>query len=197
MPSILEILGVATGILGVYLTILRTPLCWIVASVNVIIYGYIFFEAKLYADMALQFVFLVCSVYGWFLWTHSSNSFKADDSPLYVQRSTISELMIGMIITIPIAIMVGMGLSHYTDADVPYIDAVLASVSIWGQILQTKKRIEHWYVWMFVDASYICVYAMKDLYLSSMLYFIFLIMAIQGARVWNSTLRFAAKNLTQ
>ena len=51
MPSQLEIAGFITGILGVFLTIKRSPFCWPVSALNVLQYGFIFHEAKLYADM--------------------------------------------------------------------------------------------------------------------------------------------------
>ena len=196
MPSFLEILGFLTGITGVFLTIKRSPFCWPISALNVMLYGVIFYDAKLYADMGLQGVFLVFSVYGWYAWTKDSKNYLPDSSPLQVTRSTIKELSFGLLITIPIAMIIGYMLKNQTNADFPYIDSMLASLSIFAQILQTRKRLENWYIWIVVDAVYILIYVSKDLYLSAILYAVFLALAIQGAIEWRRVSGFSTKNLS-
>jgi nicotinamide mononucleotide transporter len=196
MPSLLEILGFFTGIAGVYLTIKRSPFCWPISALNVMLYGVIFYDAKLYADMGLQGVFLVFSVYGWYAWTKGSENYLPDSSPLQVKQSTIKELSFGILITIPIAVILGYMLKNQTNADFPYIDSMLASLSIFAQILQTRKRLENWYIWILVDTVYILIYLSKDLYLSAILYTVFLGLAIQGANEWRKVLGFSTKDLS-
>jgi len=195
MPSILEIMGFITGIAGVYLTIQRSPFCWPVSGLNVLLYGKIFYDARLYADMGLQAIFFAFSIYGWIAWTTNAKSYEPDASPLKVKKSSFVELLIGLLITFPSAMLIGYVLMSQTNADVPYIDSILASLSIWAQILQTRKRLENWYLWIAVDVVYIFIYVQKELYLSSMLYLVFLILAIRGAKEWRKVLWFSAKNL--
>lgn len=197
MPSLLEILGFFTGIIGVYLTIKRSPFCWPISALNVMLYGVIFYDAKLYADMGLQGVFLVFSVYGWYAWTKGSENYLPDSSPLQVKQSTIKEVSFGFLITIPMAVILGYILKNQTNADYPHIDSMLASLSIFAQILQTRKRLENWYIWIVVDAVYILIYISKDLYLSAILYAVFLALAIQGIIEWKRVLGFATKNFSQ
>ena len=196
MPSLLEILGFFTGIAGVYLTIKRSPFCWPISALNVMLYGVIFYDAKLYADMGLQGVFLVFSVYGWYAWTKGSKNYLPDSSPLQVKQSTIKELSFGILITIPIAVILGYMLKNQTNADFPYIDSMLASLSIFAQILQTRKRLENWYIWILVDAVYILIYVSKDLYLSAILYAVFLALAMQGVIEWRKVLGVSTKDLS-
>ena len=196
MPSLLEILGFFTGIAGVFLTIKRSPFCWPISALNVMLYGVIFYDTKLYADMGLQGVFLVFSIYGWYAWTKGSKNYLPDSSPLQVKQSTIKELSFGILITIPIAVILGYMLKNQTNADFPYIDSMLASLSIFAQILQTRKRLENWYIWIVVDAVYILIYVSKDLYLSAILYAVFLALAIQGAIEWRRVSGFSTKNLS-
>jgi nicotinamide mononucleotide transporter len=197
MPSYLEILGFFTGIAGVYLTIKRSPFCWPISALNVMLYGVIFYDAKLYADMGLQGVFLFFSVYGWYAWTKGSDNYLPDSSPLQVKQSTIKELSFGILITIPIAVILGYMLKNQTNADFPYIDSMLASLSIFAQILQTRKRLENWYIWILVDTVYILIYVSKELYLSALLYAVFLALAMQGVFEWRRVSGFATKNLSQ
>jgi nicotinamide mononucleotide transporter len=196
MPSLLEILGFFTGIAGVYLTIKRSPFCWPISALNVMLYGVIFYDAKLYADMGLQGVFLFFSVYGWYAWTKGSDNYLPDSSPLQVKQSTIKELSFGILITIPIAVILGYMLKNQTNADFPYIDSMLASLSIFAQILQTRKRLENWYIWILVDTVYILIYVSKDLYLSALLYAVFLALAMQGVIEWRKVLGVSTKDLS-
>jgi nicotinamide mononucleotide transporter len=196
MPSLLEILGFFTGIAGVYLTIKRSPFCWPISALNVMLYGVIFYDAKLYADMGLQGVFLFFSVYGWYAWTKGSDNYLPDSSPLQVKQSTIKELSFGILITIPIAVILGYMLKNQTNADFPYIDSMLASLSIFAQILQTRKRLENWYLWILVDTVYILIYVSKELYLSALLYAVFLALAMQGVIEWRRVLGVSTKDLS-
>ena len=196
MPSLLEILGFFTGIAGVFLTIKRSPFCWPISALNVMLYAVIFYDAKLYADMGLQGVFLFFSVYGWYAWTKGSDNYLPDSSPLQVKQSTIKELSFGILITIPIAVILGYMLKNQTNADFPYIDSMLASLSIFAQILQTRKRLENWYLWILVDTVYILIYVSKELYLSALLYAVFLALAMQGVIEWRKVLGFSTKDLS-
>jgi nicotinamide mononucleotide transporter len=196
MPSLLEILGFFTGIAGVYLTIKRSPFCWPISALNVMLYGVIFYDAKLYADMGLQGVFLFFSVYGWYAWTKGSDNYLPDSSPLQVKQSTIKELSFGILITIPIAVILGYMLKNQTNADFPYIDSMLASLSIFAQILQTRKILENWYLWILVDTVYILIYVSKELYLSALLYAVFLALAMQGVIEWRRVLGVSTKDLS-
>ncbi|MBN3750134.1 YbfB/YjiJ family MFS transporter [Burkholderia sp. Se-20373] len=77
--SPLEIAGVIVSALAIWLTAKRRMLCWPVGLVSVALYGWIFFDAKLYSDMLLQGAFAVLQVYGWQRWLAQRAS-EADGS---------------------------------------------------------------------------------------------------------------------
>lgn len=197
MPSHLEIAGFITGIVGVYLTIKRSPFCWPVSALNVLLYAFIFYETRLYADMGLQIIFFAFSIYGWYSWTKGAINYSPDASPLKVQKISKKELVSGLIIMLPLAFLLGTLLAFQTDADFPYIDSLLASSSIFAQVLQTRKKLENWYFWILIDAVYVCIYASKDLYLSAILYAVFLALAIKGAQEWKKVLTLSTKHFSE
>lgn len=197
MPSYLEIMGFFTGIAGVILTIKRSPFCWPVSALNVLLYAFIFYETRLYADMGLQGIFFAFSIYGWYSWTKGAADYSPDASPLKVQKSSKKELIAGLIIMLPMALLLGTLLALQTDADIPFIDSILASSSIFAQILQTRKKLENWYLWILIDAVYVIIYASKDLYLSAMLYAVFLALAIKGAHEWREVLTLSTKHFSE
>jgi len=189
MPSMIELIGFMTSIAGVFLTIRRSPYCWPIGALSVLVYAYVFMQAKLYADAGLQGIFFLFCIYGWFMWTTSSTDANRISSPVQVSSMNKQEALLGIIGVLPCTFILGMFLNNSTDADIPYIDSFLAVVSIYAQFLQTRKRIQHWYMWILVDTLYIGLYIYKNLLLTAILYAIFLLMAIQGIIEWKKVLR--------
>ena len=79
MPP-LEIIASALGLCCVWLTVKRHIACWPTGLAMVILYIYIFYEAKLYADMVLQIVYVGVQIYGWRCWLRGG----PDQTPLQV-----------------------------------------------------------------------------------------------------------------
>jgi nicotinamide mononucleotide transporter len=74
-------------------------------------------------------------------------------------------------------------LRHVADA-MPCWDAFTTALSLCAQWLLNKKYLENWHFWIAVDVLYVPMYAYKDLYLTSVLYVVFLVMAMMGLLEW-------------
>ena len=70
----LELIASALGVLSVWLTVRQNPLCWPIGLVMVSLYGWFFFEVRLYSQVLLNGVFAAMQVYGWWQWTRGSGS---------------------------------------------------------------------------------------------------------------------------
>jgi nicotinamide mononucleotide transporter len=55
--------------------------------------------------------------------------------------------------------------------------------------MMTKKLLENWVVWVAVDVVYIGMFIYKSLYVTSLLYFVFLVLSVMGYRQWKATLK--------
>lgn len=86
---------------------------------------------------------------------------------------------------------IGYAFDHYTDADLAYWDAFTTSFSLVGQYMLAKKKLENWLLWIGVDAVATGIYAYKELYLLSLLYFLYLGLAAYGYQQWKKTLAHA------
>src|ERR1039458_858800 len=64
----LELAGVVTAALGIWLTTRRLLICWPITLVSIFIYMVVFFRAGLFSDALLQVFFVVFTVYGWWHW---------------------------------------------------------------------------------------------------------------------------------
>ncbi len=178
--SPLEATGVVTGILCVYLAAKNVIWNWPFAIISVAIYIIIFFEAKLYADMGLQFYFLAMNIYGWYFWSRRSKS----EQKVPVERITQKEIIVSIIGVVLFTAILGFLLKHGTDAAFPFIDSFCTACSLIAQVLLARKVLENWLIWVFVDVIYVIVYSAKNLHLTASMYALYLIIAALGYRDW-------------
>lgn len=68
----LEVFGVITGIIYVFLEIRQNIWLWPVGLVTSAVYIIVFFTTKFYADMSLQGYYLVMSIIGWYWWARGA-----------------------------------------------------------------------------------------------------------------------------
>ncbi len=83
----------------------------------------------------------------------------------------------------------GAFLRQATDTDVPWWDALPTAGSLAGQWLLGRKYVENWPVWVAVNAVSVGLFAWKGLWLTVVLYALFLLMALWGWRAWQQLAR--------
>jgi len=179
----LEILAVVFGIVSVYLSTRENIWSWPTAIVNVSLYFVVFYEAKLYADMGLQVVYLALSVYGWYEWLYGGEN----RTELHVSRVSRTLAVRLALIGVVTAATLGTILARFTDAALPYLDSATTSTSLVAQWMMTRKIVESWAVWVAVDVVYVGMFFYKQLYLTAGLYAVFLVLAVMGYRQWKQS----------
>jgi nicotinamide mononucleotide transporter len=182
--STLEIIAAVLGALSVWLSVRQNIWSWPTGIVNVVIYAVVFYEAKLYADMGLQVIYAALSVYGWYEWLYGGEQ----HTELHVTRTTRP---VGAVLAaIAVAGSVGLGfiLRGATDAALPFLDSFLSSTSLVAQWMMTRKKLESWLVWIAVDVLYVGMFIFKHLYVTSVLYAVFLGLAIRGYIDWKRSM---------
>ncbi len=189
--NVYEIIGFLSGVICVYLVVRENIWNWPVALINAFFYILVFYEARLYADMGLQVIYIIISIYGWYEWLHGGK----EHGKLTVTRTGWLEASILLVIGFGGTIGLGMFLSHIPwiwpdlqPAALPYWDALTTVISLIAQWLMARKKLESWVLWILVDIIYIGMYYYKDLYLTLVLYAIFLILATSGLFAWRKSL---------
>jgi len=148
-----------------------------------LIYVYICYQFKLYADMGINAYYFVMSIYGWIVWSQRSGNHI---TPISTNKA--NENVISLFLFIVFFFTMQYVLDQFTDSDVPYWDALTSSLFLVAMILMAKKKIEHWLYWIVGDLISIPLYAYKELYLTSFQYLVFLGIAIAGYLEWKKKL---------
>jgi nicotinamide mononucleotide transporter len=182
--SRLELVAAVIGALSVWLSTRQNILSWPTAIVNVVLYVFVFREARLYADMGLQVIYAVLSVYGWYEWLHGGEN----RTELRVSRTGPRLGVVLAAIAAAGALTLGFVLRGATDAALPFMDSFLSSTSLVAQWMMTRKKLENWLVWIGVDVLYVGMFVFKGLYLTAALYAVFLALAVAGYRDWRRSL---------
>lgn len=183
--SVLEISGVISGILCVYLAARNNIWSWPLAIISVSIYIIIFYDAKLYADAGLQIYFLITNVYGWYFWSRKSE----EDDKVPVSFASGKSIFLSLVAILIFTLLLGTFLYKGTDASFPYIDSFCTACSLVAQLFLARKIIENWLIWIFVDVIYVGVYLMKDLHLTAGMYALYVLIAAIGYINWKKEFR--------
>ena len=79
-------------------------------------------------------------------------------------------------------------MSRWTDASLPYGDAFTTVASLVAQYMLARKWLDNWLFWIAVDVVAIGVYLYKSLIPTSILYAVFLVLAVIGYVTWRQQL---------
>ena len=183
--STLELFAALVGAVSVYLSVRQNIWSWPTAIVNVVLYALVFYEARLYADMGLQVIYAILSIYGWYEWLYGGEG----RTELHVTRTGWRLGLVLAAIAAAGSALLGVFLHHETDAALPFMDSFLSSTSLVAQWMMTRKLLENWLVWIGVDVLYVGMFIFKNLYLTAGLYAVFLVLAVKGWLDWRRSMR--------
>jgi nicotinamide mononucleotide transporter len=177
----LEIVAFVLAVWMVVANIRVNPIAWPLAIVSSLLYLALFASSRLYGEATLQLVFIVVAGWGWWQWLRGT---AADGSALKVRSLTARGrwLMIAVLaITWP---GIGLFLKRYTNTDVPWWDAFPTAASLIGQWLLGRKYVENWPTWVAVNVISVGLFVYKGLWLTTLLYGVFIVMSFIGWRAW-------------
>lgn len=183
--SVLEVIGLFTGLVTVILLIRQNILTWPVGIVYVLVSLIIFLEAKLYADFALHIVYLALNIYGWYYWYYGK---KNQQEVLSVSTTSRNLSLVLMVLSGAGIWATGYMLHRFTDASLPYWDSATTILSFTGMWLTARKKIENWLYWFVVDVLAAGIYFYKGIQLYALLYLIYVGLAIAGYYNWKRSM---------
>jgi nicotinamide mononucleotide transporter len=178
----LEIAGTALGLLNLWLTIRQNIWCWPVGIACVICFAAVFLHAKLYSDLLLQFVYVAVQLYGWWFWVkHGHSGVRSTYKVLVLNRGQLAIYSIAIAVSF---VCLGALMANFTNADLPYLDALPTAISMAAAWMQARKILQSWMFFILGNVLFIGVYASKGLYVTIALYVVSTIMAAFGYAKW-------------
>ena len=191
--SALDQANLALGVVGVWLMIRRSLWAFPVGLIAVTVQGVLFFRAKFYADATQQVFFFGALAWGWWHWIRAPKREGGVASPA-MAAAAAAELPVGDMTWRGRAVVLVAGtaavaawawaLGRWTDAVMPWRDAFIAVFGILAQVLQAKKVIENWPLWILVNVVAVAAYWKADMAYTAFLYVIYLGLAVVGWREW-------------
>ncbi|MDR3654007.1 MAG: nicotinamide riboside transporter PnuC [Paludibacter sp.] len=181
----IEIVGAILSLIYLDLSIKEKVSLWFFGIISSVFYIVIFFQTKFYADMSLQFYYVIISIYGWINWKRGEQE-KGKELPT---TRMSKKLFVSLIIaTVLIYFIYYLILSKFTDSTIPKADSLVGALSIVGTWMLARKLIENWLVWIVADALCIGLYLYKGLFPTAILFVIYTIMAVVGYFQWKKTM---------
>jgi len=179
--SALEAVAFVLAIVMVVLNMRVNPIAWPLAIISSLLYFALFWNSKLYGDASLQVFFALVALWGWWQWLRGT---AADGSALRVR--SLDAVARGWVFAALVLAWPATGwfLKRYTDTDVPWWDAFPTAGSVIGQWLLGRKYIENWAAWVVVNVVSVGLFAYKGLWLTTLLYTLFIAMSFMGWRAW-------------
>ena len=154
------------------------------------IYLFVYFDAGLYADVAINIYYLIIGVYGWMSWRYGiSRKNGTEKYDLKISHTSRRQWLRLLIAYIVIHFAISFTLINFTDTDVPWFNGLTSALSIVGMWMLARKQIEQWIVWIVVDVLSAILYFTKDLDYTGALYILYAVVAVFGYRKWNQLLK--------
>jgi len=175
-----EAAAVVLGVAYLLLAMRESLWCWYAAFISTAIFLVLFWDVGLLMESGLQVYYLAMAIYGWWQWQHGSEG----KPELAISSWGTRQHMIALVLVLLASAASGTLLQQFTGAALPYLD----SFTTWGSILTTwmvaRKILENWLYWLVIDSVSIYLYLDRELYLTALLFAVYLVIVLFGYRKW-------------
>ena len=176
-----ELIAVALGLAYIVLAIRQHRACWIAGGASTAIYIFVFLEAGLLLQSALQVAYVALSVYGWMTWRAGS------DLPARPQAWPLSKHLLAVLAVLLATAVSTPVLAHYTDSPAPFADSLGTWASIAATWLLARRILANWFWWIVIDSGLATLFASQNLAFTAALYLTYAVLAIAGWRAWRGS----------
>ena len=202
LQILLEGTGSVFGILSVYFSIKKNIWVYPTGIISTLIYVYILFNFGLLGDCLINVYYTAMSIYGWILWSESSEDKVHVEVTWATKREWLFAFILFIISILLVTLIyyykpyidnhfsfdgVQLGLYHLDWAN--WLDVFTTSIFLVGMWLMAKQRIENWIFWIVGDFICIPMLIYKELGITSVQYLVFTIMAIIGYVNWKKSVK--------
>ena len=183
--SLLELAAVIFAVAYLVLAVRENSLCWYAAGISTLIFLFIFWDVKLYMESGLQIYYLAMAFYGWYQWRGANR----ETASLQVSKWRAKQHVIALVLIATLTFISGSLLNSGTDANLPYLDSFTTWASVVTTFMVARKILENWFYWLVIDSVSIYLYLDRELYFTSLLFAIYIVIIFFGWFAWNRSYR--------
>ncbi len=184
MISWLEFFAAFFGVVSVWFSRKNDILVYPTGIISVLLYVYICYEFKLYADAGVNVYYFIMSVIGWVNWSQR----KSEEFVFPVNWCDAKEMFYGIVIFGSILTALILILRHWTDSNTVILDSLVSASAATAMWWMARRKIESWVAWSVSNIVAIPLFFYKELYFTVGQYIIFLVLAVWGYFSWRSML---------
>ena len=154
--------------------------CWYCAFVSSALYVLIMKDAGLLMEAVLSVFYVVMAVVGWWQWRSGG---RQQEKLAIVSLSWQQHvLLLGAMLVL--AVVNGWLMQRYTSAAWPFVDSFITWGSVLNTVLVIRKVLENWLYWILLDGLAIVVYIDRGLYLTALLFALYVVIVVFGYFRW-------------
>jgi len=178
--SWIEVAGSALALIYLALAIKQRRSCWYAAFLSSGLYVWVMFDARLYMDSLLNAYYAAMAVYGFWQWREGR-----DGGGLSVTHWRALRHVAGCAGVLILSLVTAFFLRRFTAAAWPFVDSMVTWASVFATFLASRKVYENWHWWLVIDSIELCVFYNRRLYLTMLLFGVYLVLIVVGMRAWS------------
>jgi nicotinamide mononucleotide transporter len=181
----IEVIAVILAILYLVLAVKQNILCWLAGIISSVLYFFIMRSAGLYMEAYLQIFYVFMGFYGWSQWrigARTSNNFVVNTWNKLQHFYALSLILI-------LSAISGFLLKLFTDAALPFFDALVTCGAVVATYMVAKKLLENWIYWLVIDLISILLFISRGLLPTAFLFGIYIVIIFFGYKSWNKILK--------
>jgi nicotinamide mononucleotide transporter len=134
-------------------------------------------------ESVLNAFYAAMAVYGFRQWQRGSGG-----TVLAVSRWPLGRHLAGALCILCLSAISWYFLRRFTPAAWPFVDSMVTWSSVFATFLVARKVYENWHWWLVIDSVSLCLYFTRHLYLTMLLFILYLVLIAIGMRQWRRSL---------
>lgn len=182
---ILQLVGIALGLLYLWLEYRAHIGLWIVGLIMPLVHGMLYYNAGLYADCAMNGYYVLAGLYGLAVWRRAPKRRHGGRIAHTPRGLLLPLLVVGLSVQAGIYVL----LTALTNSTVPYWDSLTTALSVTAMWMLSRKYLEQWIIWLIVDVLTVGLYLYKGIPFTAGLYALYAALAVGGYLRWRRMMR--------
>jgi nicotinamide mononucleotide transporter len=176
----LEAIAVVLALAYLLLAARESMWCWYCAFASSALYVVVMWEAQLLTEAVLNVFYVAMAVLGWYQWKHGGKG--ASELKIVSMKRWQHAVLFAVLLALSFAN--GWAMQKWTSAAWPFVDSFIAWGSVITTILVIRKVLENWLYWILFDGIAIYVYIERGLYMTALLFALYVVIVVFGYFKW-------------